>query len=99
MSSRDVSAIDHSIAATLSLEASSIALSAPPASGKPRGLFARRSSRLEVLGGDTTENADECEESDQVIRDNPASRGTDASRSRLKLRSYDQGSDFVDLLC
>ena len=31
MSSRDVSAIDHSIAATLSLEASSIVLSAPPA--------------------------------------------------------------------
>ena len=30
MSSRDVSAIDHSIAATLSLEASSIVLSAPP---------------------------------------------------------------------
>jgi len=76
MSSRDVSAIDHSIAATLSLEASSIALSAPPASGKPWPVRAC-SSRLEVLGGDTTENADECEESDQVIRDNPASRGTE----------------------
>ena len=53
MSSRDVSAIDHSIAATLSLEASSIALSAPPASGKPwpvrASLFPPRGLGGEIL--------------------------------------------------
>ena len=57
MSNRDVSAIDHSIAATVSLEASSIVLSAPPAGVAQAILACSRvaPSRLEVRGGETTE--------------------------------------------
>jgi hypothetical protein len=55
MSSRDVSAIDHSIAATLSLEASSICVIS---AGRRRHRVLPSSrvaaSRLEVWGGDTS---------------------------------------------